>query len=135
MKDIIEKELKVGRCDIVKMVHLGQSRNSRPRLLLVILASERMKWNVLRAASNLHSSICFSKIYLSSDLTPKERDVNRKLREELAKQKKMGGQILVIRKGKREFDNLNIRSSVPHTQVESVVYYCNYLRLAEIHLL
>ena len=128
MKDIIEKELKVGRCDIVKMVHLGQSRNSRPRLLLVILASERMKWNVLRAASNLHSSIHFGKNYLSSDLTPKERDVNRKLRKELAKQKKMGEQILVIRKGKlfqREFDNLNVRSSVPHTQVESVVYYCN----------
>jgi len=30
VKEIIEKELKVGRCDIVNMMHLGPSRNSRP---------------------------------------------------------------------------------------------------------
>ena len=76
----------VDRCDIVKVVHLGQSR-SRPRLLLVTLASERIKWNVLRAASHLRSSIHFIKIYLSPDLTPEEREVNR---EKLSKQKKKG---------------------------------------------
>jgi len=69
------------------MVRLGQSRNSRPRSLLVTLVSEKLKWNVLRAAPNLCRSIRFSKVYLSPDLTPKESEVNRKLREELVKRK------------------------------------------------
>jgi len=100
VKEIIEKELEVGRCDIVNMVHLGQSRNSRPRSLLVTLVSENLKWNVLRAVPNLHHSVCFSKVYQSPDLTPKEREVNRKLREELVKRRKDGEKNLVIRRGK-----------------------------------
>ena len=75
----------------------GAPCNSRPLSLLV---SERLKWNVLRATANLCHSIHFSKVYLSPDLTPKEREVNRKLREELVKRRKDGEKNLVIRRGK-----------------------------------
>jgi len=47
---------------------------------LVSANEKRTKWNILKAAPKLrHSS--FDKIYVSPDLTPKERQVNKQLKE------------------------------------------------------
>ena len=100
IKEIIEKELNVRDCEVVKSVRLGQKNNQRQRLLLVSVNGERTKWNILKAAPKLLHSSTSDKIYISPDLTPKEREVNKQLRDELKRCKSSGEKNLSIRRGK-----------------------------------
>ena len=47
------------------------------------MESERAKWRVLNNATELRASSTWSGVYISPDLTAKERDANKKLRDEL----------------------------------------------------
>ena len=100
IKEIIEKELRVSDCEVVKSVRLGQKNSQRQRLLLVSVNGERTKWNILKAAPKLRHSSTFDKIYVSPDLTLKERQVNKQLRDELKRRRSSGEKNLSIRRGK-----------------------------------
>ena len=100
IKEIIEKELKVKDCEVVKSVRLGQKVSQRQRLLLVSVNGERAKWNILKVAPKLRHSSAFERIYASPDLTPKERQVNKELRDELKRRRSSGEKNLSIRRGK-----------------------------------
>ena len=83
-----------------KSFRAGKKTGDRPRLLIVSLDNPASKFDVLRHATELRNSDEYQNIYVTPDLTPKEREANRILREELAVRKKAGEANLMIRKGR-----------------------------------
>ena len=86
----------------MKPVRLGKKLDSeKPRLLKVTLDSIETKRQVLAKAKTLRNSSHsdLKKVYVSPDLTPKERDANKKLRDELRSRREKGEEV-VIRNGK-----------------------------------
>ena len=79
MKDIL-KSIKAV-VPLVNLVRLGK-KGDRSRPLRISTGSEEEKARVLRAAAKLRNTE-FKKIYISSDLTPLERERRRKLVEEM----------------------------------------------------
>ena len=97
---IIENELGVTNVTIEKVIRLGrQSENSgerqehqKPRPLLVKLQTTMQKWQILKRAKFLRNATVwqFRKVRLAPDLTIKEREVDKQLREELKAKRENG---------------------------------------------
>lgn len=89
--------------EAMKPVRLGKKNadSDKPRLLKVTLDSIETKKQVLSKAKTLKNSSRsdLQKVYVSPDLTPKEREANRKLREELKVRRDKGDDVM-IRNGK-----------------------------------
>ena len=110
MTDGAEKDLAIFSTMIKDVMRLhvpahnsfrvGKRRQSKPRLLIVTLGSPALKYDVLRGAPQLRHSELYSNIYITPDLTQKEREAGRKLREELAARRKAGESDLAIRSGR-----------------------------------
>lgn len=89
-------ELKVS-----KMYHLGKKVENKSRHLLVSLETLSMKRTLLSKSAILRKSEHWKDVFVSPDLTPKERKTNRLLRTELKRRKSAGEQQnLIIRRGK-----------------------------------
>ena len=54
----------------------------------------------MRNAKNLRNSNTYKKVFISPDLLPKEREVNKLLHQELKRRKEAGEVNLIIRRGK-----------------------------------
>ena len=96
--DIDEKQEKL------KPVRLGKKTGvpeERPRLMKVTLNNTRTRMRVLSNAKKLCSTKekVLSVIYITPDMTPKEREASKKLREEL-KKRRLEGEDVIIRGGK-----------------------------------
>jgi len=93
-------EIKVENNDIEKLVRLGR-RNENNRPLLVIMREKDKKYEILSNASKLRNAQEeeHRKVYISPDLTIKQREENKKLREEL-KRRRENGENLYIKGGK-----------------------------------
>ena len=83
-----------------KAIRLGKKIANKPRLMLITLDSEDSKRELLRHATQLRSSTTWGNVYISPDLTPKEREISRKLRDELKRRREEGEVNLTIRGGK-----------------------------------
>ena len=83
-----------------KSFRVGKKQQERPRLLIITLDNPACKHDILRGAPQLRNSGKYDKIYITPDLTLKEREAGRKLREELASRKRAGEENLAIRGGK-----------------------------------
>ena len=83
-----------------KSFRAGKKTGDRPRLLIVTLDNPASKYDVLRHATDLRNSETYQNIYVTPDLTPKEREANRILRDELSARKKAGEANLIIRRGR-----------------------------------
>ena len=84
----------------VRSFRAGKKMPGKDRLLIVSLESIGIRQELLRLAPQLRSCEAYNRIYINPDLTPREREQGRKLREELAARKERGEKSLVIRKGK-----------------------------------
>lgn len=84
----------------VRSFRVGKKIPGKERLLIVSLESFGIRQELLRMAPQLRSSEAYSGIYINPDLTLKEREQGKKLREELAVRKQKGEKNLTIRKGK-----------------------------------
>jgi len=78
-------------------VRLGRSSGNKARLLLVTLDKEQHKH---KKATKLRSSQRWKNIYIMPDLTVKEWEVNKTLRDELRRHKENGKQNLMIKRGR-----------------------------------
>ena len=78
----------------------GKKVPDRDRLLIVTLENVGIRQEVVRLAPQLRSCEAYANVYINPDLTPREREQGRKLREELASRRQKGEKNLVIRKGK-----------------------------------
>ena len=74
----------------VKMFRVGKKLSEKPCLLVVTLESASANYDILRSAPQLRDSLNFSNFYINSDLTQKEREQGKKLREELVAHERAG---------------------------------------------
>ena len=78
------------------MYSIGQGK-ARPLLITVVNANQRNF--IWRNASKLRKSSQYKNVYISSDLSPKQREVAKELRAELARRRSRGERNIVIRRG------------------------------------
>ena len=84
--------------DIVsKPTRLDVPKTNKPRLLRIEIKNLAAKREILRNATKVRPSSKWSNVYVSPDLTPKEREQNKQLREELRTRKAPGEKDLYIK--------------------------------------
>ena len=84
---------------IESTIRLGKREEQKTRLLRVTVESVKVKRDILQRAKKLRESEKWKKVFITPDLSPKERMRNKELREEL-KRRTDEGEDLVIRRGK-----------------------------------
>ena len=88
---IIYEEIGEKEFCIEKINRLGKIReDEKPRPTLIRLRSETEKWRILGKAKNLRNSNNFARIYVAKDMTIKEKELDRELREEVAERRNNG---------------------------------------------
>ena len=85
---------------VTKSFRVGKAVPNRHRLLIVTLESPDMKHDLLQLAPQLRKSSNWVNIYITPDLTKAEREVARKLRDDLKARRAAGEDNLTIRKGR-----------------------------------
>lgn len=96
--DIFANELKVEATEIVETVRLGKREGNerederRPRPLLVKVSEVETKWDIIKNAKKLKESskTSYRHVYISPDLTPKERAEDKEVREQLKQKREQG---------------------------------------------
>jgi len=84
----------------ISRVHrIGRQHPDKNRLLRVILCDEDDTKTILHKAKELRNMPPHNNIFINRDLTPYQRENNKKLREEL-KRRRASGEDVVIRSGK-----------------------------------
>jgi len=88
---IIDKYMNTSTT-ITKAIRIGKKRE-KPRLLKVTLNSSQEKYTVLHNCTKLRNSSVpedIRKIFITPDLTPKQQELNKTLRSQLAEKNKDG---------------------------------------------
>ena len=98
-KDVVRDTFKMN-VTVSKAFRVGKVVQTKPRLLIITLATPGVKGDILRIAPQLRNSDTWGNIYITPDLTKTEREAARKVREELAARRAAGESNLTIRKGK-----------------------------------
>ena len=97
--DMVKKGLKIN-ARVTKAFRVGKKLPTKHRLLIVSMENMGVKTDILKMAYCLRQTTDYSNIYISPDLTWKEREEGKKLRAELARRREAGETNLVIRRGK-----------------------------------
>ena len=97
---LFQSELNVGDIEITKCIRLGKVSQTRTRPVLITVPSVNVRSIILKNASSLRKSVNFKNVYISPDLTVKEREKAKQLRTELQRRRSQGELNLVIRRGK-----------------------------------
>ena len=98
---LVSSELKIENINLLKCIRLGKkTSNNKARPLLVSVTEASTKYNILKKASQLRHSSSHSKVYISPDMTRKEREAAKELRTELKRRLAAGEKDLTIRQGK-----------------------------------
>ena len=98
-RNIVREELKIN-VKVTNAYRVGKKVEGKPRLLVISLEDVDTKHEILKVASQLRDSADWSNVYITPDLTWKEREVGRKLREDLARRRANGEENLFIKQGK-----------------------------------
>ena len=100
VSDLFKSEFGVPDNSASRPTRLGAPKSNKPRLLRVEIKDLAAKRQILRNATKLRASSKWSNVYVSPDLTPKEREQNKLLREELRSRKAAGEKDLYIKFGR-----------------------------------
>ena len=84
----------------VRSFRVGKRCDTKPRLMIVTLANNADKVELLRSAASLRDTPRWNRVFITPDLTWQEREKGRQLREELARRKESGEQHIWIRRGR-----------------------------------
>ena len=85
---------------VIEHVHrIGNNVSKGPRLIRVTCSGESYKKDILRKAKQLRNLPAYNNVYINPDLTLRQRDENKRLRNEL-KTRKGQGENVMIRNGK-----------------------------------
>lgn len=97
----ISKELNVTNTEVTKHMRLGQQNPNRPRPVLIVIKDKLKKIQLLTRGKLLRSKTNYLKdIYIAPDMTPTEREENRRIVNELRNRRNTGEENLIIRQGK-----------------------------------
>ena len=83
---------------ITRIHRIGRQEKEKHRLVRVVLDEDDAK-AILRKAKDLRDSSKYDKIFINPDLTPFQREISKKLRDEL-KRRRIQGEEVIIRSGK-----------------------------------
>ena len=101
---IFREGLGIIEYGMVTVVRLGKIQNIEERARPVLIKFENMnqKWAILKKAKNLRHSenIEFKQCIVAPDLTVREQEFDKKLRQELKEKRDKGENGWIIRKGK-----------------------------------
>ena len=98
-KEIIRDGMHLN-VNATKAYRVGRPTHDKPRLLIVGMENAEVKIDVLKLAPQLRDTGDWMNIFITPDLTWKEREEGRRLREELRKRLSEGEQNLIIRRGR-----------------------------------
>ena len=98
--ELVGSEFKISNLEISKCVRLGKPKNDKPTPLLVTVADNAIRRQILRNAKHLRHSNTYKCVFISPDLTLQEREANKQLRQELRHRKDAGELNLIIKNGK-----------------------------------
>lgn len=118
--DVVKKGLWMN-VKVSKAFRVGKGSPTKPRLLIVSMENVETKVEILKRARDLRHIPELSNIYITPDLTWKEREDGKKLREELARRRDSGESNLIIRRGKivQLTTPQDATSSLSHAQQDS----------------
>ena len=85
--------------EATRTFRVGKKEGTKPRLMVVTLTNIANKVEILRAAASLRDTK-WNNIYITPDLTWKEREKGRQLRSELVRRKEAGEENIWIRQGR-----------------------------------
>ena len=112
---IVNTEFQIDTIEISKSFRLAKRVEGKNRPLLITLMDNNIRNRILRNAKDLQKSSTYSKVFISPDLSPKERASNKILRQELRRRKEAGEANLIIRHGK-----IVTKPAVPNTAAVSM---------------
>ena len=84
---------------ISRMHRIGRQQPDKPRLLRIVFRDEDDAKDVLYKAKELRNMPVYANIFINPDLTPSQREANKKLREEV-KRRRTSGEDVIIRGNK-----------------------------------
>ena len=115
---LVESEFGLKGIQIQRVARLGAPKQnaSKSRLLLVEFGDISTKRSILKQAITLRKSSSWSNVFISPDLTPKERSLNKTLRDELKARRSAGEKDIYIRRGKIVCRDVNTGTSAPPPQ-------------------
>ena len=88
-------QFNITNLEINKCFRLGRFQNDKLRPLLVTLTDSSASGQILKSAKTLRTSNTYERMYISPDLTPKEREANKCLRTELHRRKEEGANLII----------------------------------------
>ena len=97
---LVRSEFNMGDIQVGKVLRLGKVVRDKPRPVLVSLTDFSTRRQILRNAKSLRNSQSYKQVFICPDLTPKERETNKQLVEELRRRKQAGESNLIIQRGK-----------------------------------
>lgn len=86
----------INEVKVDKGLRLGKKQPLKPRLLLISVSDFRVKMSILKAAKRLKTSTQLNNVYITPDLTHKEREQSRNFRAELKCRRDIGEKNLVM---------------------------------------
>jgi len=92
-------DIGVQDAKLESVVRLGKRIPDKHRLMKVTVDSVSSKIQALRNAKRLRNTQHWKEVFVTPDMTPKEREKNKALREELKRRRDDGEEHLVIRNG------------------------------------
>ena len=96
---LLEEGLELKDFQVQSIVRLGKRMEDKHRLIKVTVESVKTKREILSKTKKLKNEVKWSRIFVTPDLTPTERNRSKLLREELKRRKAAGEEGLVIRRG------------------------------------
>jgi FtsZ-binding cell division protein ZapB len=119
-QELFKEGIKIENVKIEKVIRLGKVQNDgereRPRPILVKLEESKVKWEILKKARELRNANLevHRETIIAPDLTPRERERDRELREELMQKRRCGESGWYIRRGElvRGSENFQRRQGV-----------------------
>ena len=97
---LFQSEFRIGDFELTKCIRLGKVSQIRPRPVLLTIPNANVRSTILRSASSLRKTENFKNVYISPDMTVKEREEAKQLRAELRRRRSEGEHNLIIRRGK-----------------------------------
>lgn len=111
---LFQTEFRMEEIEVTKCIRLGKITQNRVRPVLITIPSVKARSTILKNASSLRKSENFKNVYISPDLTIKEREEAKQLRLELQRRRSQGERNLVIRRG-RIITNIHNPSQASNT--------------------
>ena len=90
VRNLLSKIEEIHEGDLSKPIRIGKRTSEKPRIIKLKVKTEEMKERIVKNARKLNQGITSpdKKVYINNDLTPLEREKERKEREQLRQELK-----------------------------------------------